>query len=117
MNKKEEYKLYILVRRDMSPEQQAVQAGHAVAKFVKDYPKSSWTNGTLIYLSVTDVKSFTMWNTIFGALSHKTQKVAQQPLSGLYYDQDLHGQDATAAYFYGRDCSFIFRDLSLMRFR
>jgi len=31
-------KLYVIVRKDLSPQQQAVQAGHSVAEFLLKYP-------------------------------------------------------------------------------
>lgn len=55
-------KLYVLIRDDLSPAQQAIQAGHAVAQFGYDHPKEFrlWQedNNTLIYLSVKDVYSW-----------------------------------------------------------
>ena len=43
-------KLYVVVNETLSPSQQAVQAGHAVAAFLKKYPNTQWDNGYLIYL-------------------------------------------------------------------
>lgn len=51
-------KLYVLIRDDMSEAQQAVQAGHAIAKFGLEHPEEfrAWQEGsnTLIYLSVVE---------------------------------------------------------------
>ena len=49
-------KLYIIVRKDLSPSQRAVQAGHAVAEFLLRGPNFRWNNGTLIYLGVKGLK-------------------------------------------------------------
>ncbi len=47
-------KLYVLIRKNLSFSQQAVQAGHAVAEFTHKYPDSLWNRGTLVYLGVED---------------------------------------------------------------
>lgn len=49
-------KLYVIVRKDLSISQRAVQAGHAVAEFLLRGPFSRWKNGTLIYLGVKGLR-------------------------------------------------------------
>ena len=44
-------KLYVTVRTDLSGSQQAVQAGHALAEYMKTY--DDWHNGTLVYLGAS----------------------------------------------------------------
>lgn len=45
-------KLFVIIRKDISASQQAVQAGHAVAEFLLHSDFLDWDNGTLIYLGV-----------------------------------------------------------------
>jgi peptidyl-tRNA hydrolase len=53
-------KMYVLVRRDLSPGQQAVQGGHALAEFLL-HRKTDWNNGTLVYLGVKDLRELLKW--------------------------------------------------------
>ena len=55
-------KLYVLVRKDLSPSYQAVQAGHAVAEWLlQNHQGSEWKNNTLIYLGVKDLDDLNHW--------------------------------------------------------
>ncbi len=53
--------LYVLIRDDLDKPYQAVQAGHAVAQYLLDYPGDSWQNSYLIYLNVSDLKALEFW--------------------------------------------------------
>lgn len=44
------HKLYVVVNEKLTPSQQAVQAGHAVAEFMRKNPNTQWSNGYLVYL-------------------------------------------------------------------
>lgn len=104
-------KLYILVRGDISPEQQAVQAGHAVAQFCMEHPKAGWKNGTLVYLRLKDHDSIPFWQHVLVQLSDV------KPRMGVWRDPDLYGTQEVALYVYGEDVERILRDLPLMRFK
>lgn len=49
-------KMFVIVRKDLSTSQQAVQAGHALAEYLLHGPFSRWQNGTLVYLGVKGLK-------------------------------------------------------------
>jgi len=48
-------KLYVIVRKDLSIPQMAVQAGHALAAYLLHSHFSRWQNETLIYLGVKNL--------------------------------------------------------------
>ena len=52
-------KLYVLVRKDLTPSYQAVQAGHAVAEWL--LYDQSWQNETLVYLGVKNEEDLSRW--------------------------------------------------------
>lgn len=54
-------KLFVIVRRDLTPAQQAVQAGHAVAEYLIFNPDIEWSNGTLVYLGVKNEEEIQKW--------------------------------------------------------
>jgi len=54
-------KLFVIVRKDLHPSQQAVQAGHAVAEFLLRVPDTKWRNGILVYLGVDNEEQLNRW--------------------------------------------------------
>jgi len=100
-------KLYVLTRKDMSPEQRAVQAGHAIADFcISKNELIDWTNGTLVYLEVDNAIELECWKM-------RLDKVMS--LNNLFFDPDLH-EGPTALFAYGKFCGGLLKDLPLMRF-
>ena len=53
-------RLYVLVRKDLNPSYRAVQAGHAVAKYMLDGDEF-WENEFLIYLGVKNKDHLEKW--------------------------------------------------------
>jgi len=48
-------KLFVIVRKDLTNSQMAVQAGHAVAEYLLHSRFFRWKNSTLIYLGVKNL--------------------------------------------------------------
>jgi hypothetical protein len=53
-----EQRLFIITRKDISSEQQAVQSTHAACEWMKAFYTSSqtWQNGTLVQCAVSDLR-------------------------------------------------------------
>lgn len=54
-------KLYVIVRKDLTFSQQAVQGGHAIAQYLIDNPNTEWNNGTLVLLGVKGEFQLKKW--------------------------------------------------------
>jgi len=54
-------KMYVLVRKDLSKSQQAVQAGHAVAEYLVRGPSTDWDNGYMILKKVKNEADLKNW--------------------------------------------------------
>lgn len=92
-------RLYLLVRRDLSKPQQAVQAAHAVAQLVFRH-RHRWTDGTwgahgphFVLLGVRDEKSLHGW---FDRLDDCKEAFFEPDLSGAmtaiaYYGPEVEG--------------------------
>lgn len=94
-------KLYVIVRKDLTPSQRAVQAGHAVAEYLLHSPKQ-WKNETLIYLGV---KSLTQLKNIKRKLGFRGVKFTE------WREPDLNNEITAIA----SDCENpIFKKLNLL---
>ena len=54
-------KLYVITRKDLSPLQRAVQAGHAIAELVLHSLHGNWDNGTIVLLGVKNEFQLKKW--------------------------------------------------------
>jgi|WetSurMetagenome_2_1015567.scaffolds.fasta_scaffold584222_2 hypothetical protein len=57
-------KLFVLIRKDLSPSQQAVQAGHVVAEYLL-HSQPSWKNEILVYLGVKNLSQLEKYKYLF----------------------------------------------------
>jgi hypothetical protein len=48
-------KLYVIIRKDLTPSQQVVQSGHAIAEFLLTRPYTKWNNETLVILGLDNL--------------------------------------------------------------
>jgi len=97
-------KLYVLVRKDLSKSQQAVQAGHSVAQWLLSSPDSSkWKNSTLVYLGVKNKKQ----------LYSKMDELKSINKSFVEFREPDIGNQITS--FAALDDGKIFKDLELLR--
>ena len=95
-------KLYVLVRKDLSINQRAVQAGHAVAEYILRGPKTLWDNGTLVYLGVRNKNELEYW----------TEKLDRKSIKWVGFKEPDVGNELTAISVAGNDK--VFRKLNLL---
>lgn len=69
-------KLYVIADKGLAPSQRAVQAGHALAEYLKTNPEN-WDNGTLVYLK---------------ASSEELQELLRDTQATPFYEEDLGNQ-------------------------
>jgi hypothetical protein len=83
-------KLYLVVREDLDPAQQAVQAAHALSQFFLDHPETavSWATGsnTLALLSAPNEP----------ALHRLVEQASQRDLRIALFREPDRGDEATA---------------------
>ena len=81
-------KLYVLVREDLSATQQAVQAGHAIASYLREHRDTTWDNGTLVYLGLRGLPDLHHWKARFTEAGIS---------SSAFYEPDIDAHTAFAA--------------------
>lgn len=98
-------KLYVVVNEKLHPSQQAVQAGHAVASFLKKYPNTQWDNGYLIYLR--DKTDYYGNMTVFGTVRNYAHEFAD------FKEPDLENK-VTAYAVFGPEAESFFKNKALL---
>lgn len=88
----------MLVRLDLTKAQQAVQGGHALARYLLNVP-NDWPNGTLVYLGVKNEIHMEKWMYALDELGIEYKK---------WMEPDMNNQITALAAYTERD---IFRRL------
>ncbi len=97
-------KLYVLVRKDLSKSQMAIQAGHAAVEWVLRSPEShKWDNSTLVYLGVENKRH----------LHHRMTDLEENDKSFTEFKEPYYNNQVTAIARLGNDEEF--NDLELLR--
>lgn len=104
-------KMFIAVRRDLTPQQRAVQACHAVAEYLlsNDVGKSlilewSLTSNTMVLVGVDDERELQLLNT---KLSGTGRKVA------VFHEPDMNAAATALAVIADENCT-VFKKLELL---
>jgi hypothetical protein len=117
LNPESKEKLYVVVDGSLSPSQQAVQAGHAIASFLKSYPDTLWQNGYLVYLKEenTTVKSgiFFKKEEKRGVSIHWRLRYSKFHQCAVFQEPDLGGITTAYAVF-GPQAAFALKDYKLV---
>lgn len=101
-------KLYVVIRKDLTDSQKAVQAGHALADFLRKNPNTKWDNGTLVYLVVRNENALKLQLQFLGISDfHNNNEY------GYFYEPDLNNE-LTAFAVYGENVSNVLRNLRLL---
>jgi hypothetical protein len=56
-----EKKIFVLVDKNLSRSQQAVQSGHSLINFVSSFPNEDWTKTSLVLLAVNGEDELWEW--------------------------------------------------------
>lgn len=86
--------MYVLVRKDLKPEYQAVQGGHALAEFGVNNPTAfkKWGNQTVVYLHVENEEHLMDWYT------HFNERAGCRKRKAVFWEPDIDEHTAMAVF-------------------